>query len=193
MQESSIDVEQVKTPEPTVYWLPELNLTFDDQEILTGGRWLSSRHISAVYTLLKKQYPQQSGLQDTLQLSNNYRWASNSKNFVQIIHIFQNHWVCVSNVLTPKGVVEVYDSLAPICNNTLTGQIAAIMQCSSQEFTVRWVNVQLQSGEMTVLYCSGICRGPVCWSGSSCTELQSVTNETSFEALLRAWCCYKVS
>ena len=99
------------TFEPTVYWLPELLLTFDDEEILTGGRWLSSRHISAVHSLLKKQYPEQNSLQDTLQLSNKYRWASSSKDFVQIIHISQNHWVCVSNLLTPEGVVEVYDEL----------------------------------------------------------------------------------
>ena len=164
MQESSIDAEQVKTPEPTVYWLPELHLTFDDEEILTGGRWLTSRHISAVHSLLKKQYPEQNGLQDTLQLSNKYRWASSSKDFVQIIHISQNHWVCVSNLLTPEGVVEVYDSLPPICNNTLIGQVAATMQCSSQMFTVRWINVQLQSGGddcalFAIAFAEALCAG----------------------------------
>ena len=164
MQESLIVVEQVKTPEPTVYWLPELYLTLDDQEVLTGGRWLSSRHISAVHTLLKKQYPEQNGLQDTLQLSNKFNWVSNTKNFVQIVHISQNHWVCVSNRLTPDGVVEVYDSIPATCNNTLTGQIAAIMKCSSQQFTVRWVEVQLQSGRddcglFAVAFAEGLCTG----------------------------------
>ena len=119
---------------------------------------------SAVHSLLKKQYPEQNGLQDTLQLINKYRWASNSKDFVQIIHVSQDHWVCVSNLLIPEGVVEVYDSLPPICNNTLIGQVAATMQCSSQTFTVRWINVQLQSGGddcalFAITFAEALCAG----------------------------------
>ena len=79
-------------------------------------------------------------------------------------HFPKSLGVCVSNVLTPDGVVEVYDSLPPICNNTLTGQVAATMQCSSQEFTVRWVNVQLQSGGddcalFAVAFAEALCTG----------------------------------
>ena len=161
MQESSIDIEQVIFQQPTVYWLPELDLTLDDRQALTGGRWLSSRHMSAVHTLLRKQYPGQNGLQDTLQLS---RWAFGSKDFVQIVHISQNHWVCVSNLLTPEGVVEVYDSLPATCNNTLTRQVTAIVQCSGQQFTVRWINVQLQCGGddcalFAVAFAEALCAG----------------------------------
>ena len=56
-----------------MYWLPEYDLTFDDQQVLSGGCWLSSEHIYAVHTFLKKQYPEQNGLQDTLPLSNNFK------------------------------------------------------------------------------------------------------------------------
>ena len=38
MQESPFDLEHVKTPEPDVYWLPKFDLTFDDQQVLSGGR-----------------------------------------------------------------------------------------------------------------------------------------------------------
>ena len=79
-------------------------------------------------------------------LSSNHRWTSNSTDFIQIIHCSQNHWVCVSNLLTPLGVVEVYDSLPATDSNTLTRQIAAIVQSSSPKFTVCWINVQHQSG-----------------------------------------------
>ena len=164
MQESPFDLEHVKTPEPDVYWLPKFDLTFDDQQVLSGGRWLSSKHIYAVHTLLKKQYPEQNGLQDTLQLSNNFKWLSGNKDFVQIIHISQNHWVCASNRLTPDGVVEVYDSLPATCNNTLTGQIAAILRCSTPHFTIRWASVQLQSGKddcalFAVAFAEALCAG----------------------------------
>ena len=70
----------------------------------------------------------------------------------------------MSNLLTPEGVVEVYNSLPPICNNTLIGQVAATMQCSSQTFTVRWINVQLQSGGddcalLAITFAEALCAG----------------------------------
>ena len=125
---------------------------------------LSSKHIYAVHTLLKKQYPEQNGLQDTLQLSNNFKWLSGNKDFVQIIHISLNHWVCASNCLTPDDVVEVYDSLPATCNNALTGQIAAILRCSTPHFTIQWASVQLQSGKddcalFAVAFAEALCAG----------------------------------
>ena len=67
-------------------------------------------------------------------------------------------------LLTPEGVVEVYDSLPPICNNTLIGQVATTMQCSSQTFTVRWINVHLQSGGddcalFAIAFAEALCAG----------------------------------
>ena len=147
IQESPLDVEKVKTPELSSYWLSGLGLTLDDQQILASGRRLRCRHISAVHTLLRQKYPQQNGLQDTLQLSNNFKWVSKSTDFIQIIHISQNHWVCASNLLTPPGIVEPYDSLPATCNITLIKQIAAILQTSDPKLVLRWVNVQCQSGK----------------------------------------------
>ena len=95
----------VKTPEPITYWVPDLDLTQDDQQALEGDHWLSNRHISAVNTLLRQQHLGQNGLQDTLELSKNLKWRSNSVDFVQIVHVSQNHWVCVSNILSPPDIV----------------------------------------------------------------------------------------
>ena len=76
----------------------------------------------------------------------------------------QNYWVCIANRLTPHGLVKVYDSMPATCNNTLTGQIAIIMKCSSQQFTVRWVDVQLQSrrddrGLFAAAFAEALCTG----------------------------------
>ena len=164
MQDSPFVLSNVSTPEPIFYWLPQYDLTFDDQHALSSGRWLSSKHIYAVHTILKMQCPEQSGLQDTLQLSNKLKWVSDSKDFVQIVHLSQNHWLCASNLLTPEGIVEVYDSLTATCNNTLTSQIAAILRCNNPHFTIRWVNVQLQSGRddcalFAVAFTEALCAG----------------------------------
>ena len=60
-------------------------LTRHNQQALEGDHWLSNRHISAVNTLLRQQHPGQNGLQDTLELSKNLKWRSNSVDFVQIV------------------------------------------------------------------------------------------------------------
>lgn len=164
IQGNPLDVESMKTPEPTYYWLSRLGLTIDDKQILTGGGWLSCRHISAVHALLRQKHPQQNGLQDTFQLSNNFKWASNCYDFVQTIHISQNHWVCASNLLTPPDTVEVYDSLPATCNITLTKQIAAIVRTNNPKFVIRWVNVQCQSGKddcalYAIAFAEALCSG----------------------------------
>lgn len=125
---------------------------------------MSDRHISAVHKLLKQQYPSQTGLQNTLELSNRFRWRSNSTDFVQIVHISQNHWVCVSNRLSPPGVCDVYDSLPPTYSSTLTTQVATMMKCSSPQFTLRYVDVQHQSGGddcalFAVAFADALCAG----------------------------------
>ena len=136
----------VKTPEPITYWVPDLDLTQDDQQALEGDHWLSNRHISAVNTLLRQQHPGQNGLQDTLELSKNLKWRSNSVDFVQIVHVSQNHWVCVSNILSPPDIVEVFDSLPATFSSTLKRQVAAVLRCRGPQFTLCYIDVQHQNG-----------------------------------------------
>ena len=33
--------------------------------------------------------------------------------FFQIVHINNNHWVCLSNINDPPGYVDVYDNFSP--------------------------------------------------------------------------------
>ena len=141
--------KKMNTPEPTersIYWLPDLHLTLHDQETLASGQWLSDKHTAAVNTLSRQQYPHQNGLQSTLQLSKYLQWISESRDFVQIVHISQNHWVCMSNLMTPADVVEVFDSMSPTYDIALTRQVAAIIRYSGPQFTLCYITVQYQSG-----------------------------------------------
>ena len=154
----------VKTPEPITYWVPDLDLTQDDQQALEGDHWLSNRHISAVNTLLRQQHPGQNGLQDTLELSKNLKWRSNSVDFVQIVHVSQNHWVCVSNILSPPDIVEVFDSLPATFSSTLKRQVAAVLRCRGPQFTLCYIDVQHQNGAddcalFAVAFAEALCAG----------------------------------
>ena len=100
LQENPFDVDKAKLTEPTVYWIPNLHLTAQDLQVLVDGQWLSTSHISAVNILLRKQFPAQSGLQDTLEMSKKLQWRSSSTDFVQIIHVSNNiHYYYYYNCL----------------------------------------------------------------------------------------------
>ena len=113
---------------------------------IVDGHWLNDTHIMAASKLLKKKYPHQNGLQSTQLLAKKLEWKSSNVNFVQIIHISGNHWVCTSNMNSPPGVCDVYDSMAASNSPTLSRQVAAMMKCSEPALTLRYINVQMQGG-----------------------------------------------
>ncbi len=108
-----------------------------------GGDWLNDGHIAAASTLLRKQYPHQNGLLSTQYLAKRLKWQSSNVDFVQIILVSGNHWVCASNILSPPGLgtVDVYDSLPLSHSSVLECQLAVIMHHSASSFLVRYVNV----------------------------------------------------
>ena len=95
------------------YWIKSLLLFEEDRKCLESGDWLSDAHIFAALKLLKKQYPHQNGLQSTLLLANKLEWKSSNEDFVQILHIGGNHWVCVSNINCPPNSCNIYDTTSP--------------------------------------------------------------------------------
>jgi hypothetical protein len=143
--ENAIDLDSIKQKE-VVYWIKSLELMEEDKERLVGGHWLSDSHINAALQLLKKMYPQQNGLKSTQLLARKLQWKSSSVDFVQVVHISGNHWVCTSNIHSAPGVCDIYDSMAPSHSPTLTRQVAAIMQCPEPSFKMRHINVQMQTG-----------------------------------------------
>jgi hypothetical protein len=95
--ENAIDLDSIKQKE-VVYWIKSLEFMEEDREHLVGGHWLSNSHINAALQLLKKMYPQQNGLKSTQLLARKLQWKSSSVDFVQVVHISGNHWVCTSNI-----------------------------------------------------------------------------------------------
>lgn len=81
--------------------LSKLNL----QEI-DCGNWLGDSHINFAQTIIKSQFNIQ-GLQNTLL----QRSSKPAINQLQIVHTRGNHWIVASTILSPPGVIMVYDSL----------------------------------------------------------------------------------
>lgn len=88
-----------------------------------NGGWLLDKHINAVEKLLKKQHPNQNGLQDPPMLSHKLQWLSKAMDFVQMVNLGMAHWVCDSNVNCPLGVADVYDSIPDYCIRSLSLRI----------------------------------------------------------------------
>ena len=143
-----LENESGSAPADEVYWVQELGLKSEEKHILSTGEWLSDIHVAAANKLLKEQYPHQNGLQDTLALAELCRFRSSPTDFIQIVNISRSHWVCVSNVFSSPGVVEVFDSM-PAYSTTLSGlkrQVAAILKTSEKSFDLYHVDVQRQVG-----------------------------------------------
>ncbi len=91
------------------YWNKRLGLLTADQDMLKRGEWLTDKHINAASVLIKEEFPKQLGLQDTLLLQRFDQYESEDSQFVQIVHVNGNHWLCVSNKFCPAGTVDIYD------------------------------------------------------------------------------------
>lgn len=148
------------------FWLKDLTLTNQDREALVNGKWLSDKHVNAANKLLQSQYPTINGLQDTVVLAAASKYRSGAKNFVQIMNIAQSHWICASNILTPPGVVEVYDSMPSYSahSSALMRQVATVLQTPQAEFELRHVDVQRQVGGLdcglfAVAFATALCSG----------------------------------
>ena len=151
-------------------------LTRHNQQALEGDHWLSNRHISAVNTLLRQQHPGQNGPQDTLELSKNLKWRSNSVDFVQIVS--PTVWLRE----TTPDIVEVFDSLPATFSSTLKRQVAAVLRCRGPQFTLCYIDVQQHQNEADDCMCPVcccFCWGPVCRKRSTSADLCSAANEAT--------------
>ena len=72
-------------------------------------------------------------------------WNDDSSNFVQIVNISRNHWVCVSNIGCKPGTANslpCYSMKSP----TLSLQVAAILRSPTATIELSFTNIQRQIG-----------------------------------------------
>ena len=87
----------------------KLRLYADSKKLILNPRgWLHDSEVEAAQKLLKMKFPLVDDLEDSAIIGNLVTPATTE--FVQIINTGL-HWVCISTLSWPVGVVKVYDSL----------------------------------------------------------------------------------
>ena len=135
-------------------------MSLEDRNLLEHGDWLNDKHICSVNELLQRQFPSQNDLQDSLVLFNLLSYGSGVEKFVQIINIACNHWLCISNELSPSGtIIKVYDSLPSYSTNSLQLRKQLLLFC--RQHTARFkLSMLMFSGSQEVVLrfiCHSIC------------------------------------
>ena len=88
-------------------WIPELELSSSDKEILLSPTaWLTDSIIDAAQNLLKKEFPVP-GLQ-SVGCGLTMTFAIQPGEFIQILNTGQGHWVTISTIGTTHPTVHVY-------------------------------------------------------------------------------------
>ena len=117
-------------------------LSHSDQEIVLSRRgWLTDKIIHAAQIQF---FTDMAGLQPPV-LQKVCAFQVHSGEFVQIIHVRNNHWCFVSTVGCETGVVHVYDSLYKPISKETVHLIASLVNSPCSELRVTMMDVEKQS------------------------------------------------
>ena len=134
----------VTPPVSPAKWKQELHLEARHKEMILHGQKLDDQVISASQNLMKRMFPKQTGLRDTVVLEGAGRWDDKPNGFIQIVFdSSRQHWICVSNKYSEDGVVEIFDTAPPRLQRVpacIQRAIGVIMK--SQGDTIRVRSVQ---------------------------------------------------
>ena len=136
-------------------------LSHSDQEIVLSRRgWLTDKIIHAAQILLLQFFPNMAGPV----LQKVFAFQVHSGEFVQIIHVRNNHWCVVSTVGCETGVVHVYDSLYRTLSKETVRLIASLAYSPCSELRVTMMDVEKQSnlsdcGVLAIAYAFDLCSG----------------------------------
>ena len=153
-QKRTINVDSCTTSKPLnqKIWLPELKLfELDKDALLSPTGWLTDSIINAVQKILRKQFPDVSGLQDTgLGLLCNFTILKGE--FIQILHS-PGHWLTVSTVGLAHPHVAVFDSMYSTISTPVALQLASILCTSCKCIQLEFMDVQKQVFAVFVWRC----------------------------------------
>ena len=96
-----------------------------------------------------------------------FAFQVHSGEFVQIIHVRNNHWCVVSTVGCQSGVVCVYDSLYKTLSKETEYLIASMVHVPSSDLNIVMMDIEKQSngsdcGVLAIAYIFDICSGMDC-------------------------------
>ena len=137
----------------------------NDKMVLQSADWLNDKLIHASEQLLKQQHPHIFGLQDPiLQITSTLEIMGN-KEFVQILHHGQNHWITISTVGCSSNTVHVYDSLNLPFTKDLEAIVADLLFTNNTHIILKHIKIQYQRGTNDCgLFCYCYCLCHLQWA-----------------------------
>ena len=163
--DSPSDTEDSTGPNNLEAWLQigEIRLMQKHRTILRNRDWLDDALINAGQILLKAQYPEIDSLQSTI-LAQKLAMIPSVSEFVQILHVQGNHWICISAIGGENDEVQVYDNLNYELSLNIKKVIAHIMQSPGKRIKIKYMNVQHQTdsydcGLFALAFCTSFCYG----------------------------------
>lgn len=82
----------------------------------------------------------------TLFFKGHANYLIETSEFVQVLHNGHDHWLTVSTIGAQPGDIFVYDSKYLSVSTGVKQQIAAILCSSTENLTLKFVDVQVQTG-----------------------------------------------
>ena len=118
----------------------EFELNETSIKILSSkNQWLDDNIINMSQDILANQFPEFGGFQDTGRKS----FESPAKTFVQILHVDNNHWICITG-FPEKSEVWYFDSLNSTLSSSTVHTIAKMLKTQDEEFLIHTKNAQKQ-------------------------------------------------
>ena len=136
-------------------------LDHHDKEVVLSQRGrLTDKIICVAQMILLQYFPNMASLQPPT-LQKVFAFQVHSGEFVQIIHVSNNHWALVSTVGCQSGFVRVYDSLR---KTDIVYLIASMVHVLSSDLKIVMMDVAKQSngsdcGVLANAYAFDICSG----------------------------------
>ena len=101
--------------------------------------WIDGRIINHAQELVKGKYKDTDGLQDPVL----WRFATVEGKFVQVLHVNNNHWICVAR--NENNEVSVYGSMGSNLSKDTVHVIARMVKCEDEELMVKLMPVKHQA------------------------------------------------
>ena len=152
-EEEEVVIIKVKPAGGKIVTQRKLIFNKEERDTIMNKHMLSDEAINLAQNLLKAQFPEITGFQDTVVgKTQSYDIIRKEENFIQLLHAGSLHWVCVANTASNKhdnGECQLFDSLS---NGTVSPdvaqQIAAFLMCDLPEILVEIKPVQQQTNSV---------------------------------------------
>ena len=117
-----------------------------DKQIILNGKWLWGTHLTAVQLILKSQFFNINGLEDTaLVLRKGNTIITES---IQILHVNGNHWITIPTLdsVNSNCDVTIYDSLHFSLSQDTKMLLATLLKTNKKSLVVKFANTHKQAG-----------------------------------------------